>query len=67
MGYQTQGFGTTSLSKLFTDVIFYIFDLQRPQWSDIRGQNRGQIQSSYKYIMWGIKLEDLVPQAYLSY
>ena len=44
-----------------------MFDLQRPQWSDIGGQNGGHIQSSYKYIMWGIKLEDLVPQAYLSY
>ena len=44
-----------------------MFDLQQPQWSDIGGQYEGQIESSYKYIMWGIKLEDLVPQAYLSY
>ena len=44
-----------------------MFDLQRPQWSDIGGKNGGQIESSCKYIMWGIKLEDLVPQAYLSY
>ena len=67
MGYQSQGFGTTSLFKLFTDLIFYVFDLQRPQWSDIGGQNGGQIESSYKYIMWGFKLEVFVPQAYLSY
>ena len=37
------------------------------QWSNIRGQNGGQIESSCKYIMWGIKLEDLIPQAYLDY
>ena len=44
-----------------------MFDLQRPQWSDIGGQNGGQIESFCKYIMWGIKLEDLVPLTYLSY
>ena len=44
-----------------------MFDLQRPQWSNIGGQNGGQIESFCKYIMWGIKLKDLVPQAYLSY
>ena len=44
-----------------------MFDLQRPQWSDIGGKNRGQIESSCKYIMWGIKLEDLILQAYKSH
>ena len=44
-----------------------MFDLQQPQWSDIGGHNGGQIESSCKYIIWGIKLEDLVPQVYLSY
>ena len=67
MGYQTRGFGTTSLSKLLRTLRLSMFDLQRPQWSDIGGQNGGQIESSCKYIIWGIKLEDLVPQVYLSY
>ena len=48
-----------------------MFDLLKPQWSDIGGQNggqnAGQIESSYKYIMWGIKLKDLIPQVYLNY
>ena len=44
-----------------------MFDLQRPQWSNIGGQIGGKIKFFCKYIMWGIKLEDLVPQAYLSY
>ena len=44
-----------------------MFDLQQPQWSDIGGQYGGQIESSYKYIMRGIKLKDLIPQAYLDY
>ena len=32
------------------------FGLQQPQWRDIGGQNECQIESSRKYIMWGIKL-----------
>ena len=67
VGYQTWGFDTTSLSKLFTTLVLYVFDLQRPQWSDNGGQNGGQIENSWKYTMWGIKLEDLIPQVYLSY
>ena len=61
------GIKLKDLFKLFTDLIFYVFDLQQPQWSDIGGQNGGQIVSSFKYIMWGIKLEDLILQAYKSH
>ena len=71
MGYQTRGFGTTSLSKLLRTLRLSMFDILQLQWSDIGGQNggqnAGQIESSYKYIMWGIKLKDLIPQAYLDY
>ena len=44
-----------------------VFGLQRPQLTDIGGQNGGRIESSCKYIVWGIKLLLLIPQTYLSY
>ena len=65
--YQTLAFDTTNLSKLFMIQIHSAFGLQRRQWRDIRGQNGGQIESSCKHIMWGIKLFLLIPQTYLSY
>ena len=48
-----------------------MFYLKWPQWSNIGGgaileKNGGQIKGFYKYIMWGIKLEDLILQAYLN-
>ena len=66
VGYQTLAFDTTNLSKLFMIQIHSAFGLQRPQrpqWRDIGGQ----IKSSCKYIVWGIKLLLLVAQTYLSY
>ena len=70
VGYQTLAFDTTNLSKLFMIQIHSAFGLQRPQrpqWRDIGGQNGGQIETSCKHIMWGIKLLLLIPQTYLSY
>ena len=67
MGYQTLAFDTTYLSKLFMIKMDSTFGLQRPQWRDIGGQNECQIESSRKYIMWGIKLLLLIVQTYLSY
>ena len=63
VAYQTCEFYTTSLSKRFTTLVLSVFDLQQPQWSD----NGGQIKNSWKYIMWGIKLEDLILQVFMSY
>ena len=67
VGYQTLAFDTTNLSKLFMIQIHSAFGLQRPQWRNIGGQNGGRIESSFKYIMWGIKLLLLIQQTYLSY
>ena len=67
MGYQTLAFDTTNLSKLLMIQVHYVFSLQRPQWRDIGGQNGGRIESSCKYVMWGIKLLLLIAQTYLSY
>ena len=67
VGYQTLAFDTTNLSKLFSIQMNAVFSLKRPQWSDIGGQNGGRIESSCKYIVWGIKLWLLIPQTYLSY
>ena len=39
-----------------------VFDLQ---WSYNGGQNGDQIENSWKYIMWGIKIDDLKLQVYL--
>ena len=67
MGYQTLAFDTTNISKLFMIQMRSVFGLQRPQLTDIGGQNGGRIESSCKYIVWGIKLLLLIPQTYLSY
>ena len=34
-------------------LMFTGFAFQQPQWSDIGGQNGGEIKRCYKYIMWG--------------
>ena len=33
----------------------------------MRTTKKGKIESCCKYIMWGIKLEFLIPQTYLSF
>ena len=63
VGYQTLAFHTTNISKLFMIQIHSAFGLERPQWRDIGGQ----IESSSKHSMWGIKLLLLIPHTYLSY